>query len=373
MWKFSISFALLLLILLSFSPKCRAQSLPFDSDHWDIHAKESKVVDYLGRKSLYLKGGQATVKGSRFTDGVIEFDMAFSAERGFMGAVWRQQDFDNCENFYVRPHQSGNPDANQYQPVFNGVDSWQLYYGEGYAAPVSYDFNQWVHFKIVVSGKQAEIYIKDMETPALFIPEQKRETKAGAVGLRVGSFAPAYFSNFSYTATDAPPALKSKPKASEAAPSGTVMSWMVSDAFDGKTLAKKYQLAPADKENLKWQKLNSESTGMTNLARLHGVTDTANTVFARLRIHSDREQVKRLRFGFSDEVKAYFNDRLIYGGSDIYRSRDYRFLGTVGLFDELYLPLRKGDNELLLAVTENFGGWGIEAAFDDMDGISLKD
>jgi hypothetical protein len=37
------------------------------------------------------------------------------------------------------------------------------------------------------------------------------------------------------------------------------------------------------------------------------------------------------------------------------------------------LPLKKGDNELWLAVTENFGGWGVKAAFDDMDGISLKD
>ncbi|MFL6230220.1 MAG: hypothetical protein ACJ741_15720 [Pyrinomonadaceae bacterium] len=373
MRKLPLCLLLAALGLLSLSPRCRAQSLSFDSDRWDVHARESKVVDYLGRRSLLLKGGEATLKDSRFMDGVIEFDMAFSPTRTFMGVVWREQDFDNCEHFYIRPHQSGNPDANQYEPVFNGMDSWQLYYGEAYSAPVKYDFDQWVHFKIVVSGRQAEIYIKDMETPALFVAEQKREPKAGVVGLRASSLAPAYYSNFSLTPMDRPPALKGKPKATQPAPAGMVMAWAVSDAFDGKTLEKKYQLAPADTEKLKWQRLGAEATGIANLARLRGVTDAANTVFARLRIHSDREQVKRLRFGFSDAVKAYFNGRLIYGGSDIYASRDYRFLGTVGLFDELYLPLRKGDNELLLAVTENFGGWGVEAAFDEMDGISLKD
>jgi hypothetical protein len=146
-----------LLAVLALSPRCRAQNIPFESDRWDFHAREHQIVDHLGRKSLYLKGGRATIKDSRFTDGIIEFDIAFTPERGFMGAIWRAQDFDNCENFYIRPHQSGNPDANQYQPVFNGVDGWQLYYGEGYAAPVKYDFDQWQHVKIVVSGRQAEI------------------------------------------------------------------------------------------------------------------------------------------------------------------------------------------------------------------------
>jgi hypothetical protein len=45
----------------------------------------------------------------------------------------------------------------------------------------------------------------------------------------------------------------------------------------------------------------------------------------------------------------------------------------VGLFDDLYLPLTKGDNELWMAVTENFGGWGIKAEFENMDAIRIKE
>lgn len=363
--------ALALFSLLLLTVTVHSQTVPLDSARWDI-PKDSKFEEHLGRPSLFLLGGLALVKDSQFIDGIIEFDMASGPERGFQGVVWRVQDFENYEEFYIRPHQSGNPDANQYQPVFNGVDAWQLYYGASYSAPVKYDFNQWTHFKLVISGKNADIYIKDMETPALFISDLKRDPKQGRVGLRVTNFAPAWFSNFSFTpATN--PTLKGKAQPPEPAPAGTVMSWQVSSAFDGKTLEKKYRLAASDKQNFTWNKIGCEAGGIFNLARLTGVQPTKNTVFARLIIQSDREQVKKVRFGFSDEVKAFFNDQLIYGGSDRFSSRDYRFLGTVGLYDELYLPLRKGDNELWLAITEGFGGWGMKAVIEDREGMTIKE
>ena len=358
--------------LLTFSTDSDAQTVPFDSNRWEIRAKEGKVIDHLGRKSLVLQSGYAIVKDSQFTDGIIEFDIALTGERGFMGAMWRVQDAGNFEEFYLRPHQSGNPDANQYQPVFNGLTAWQLYYGEGYGAPVKYDFNQWMHIKLVISGKNAEIYIKDMEKPALFVNEMKREIKSGRVGLSVGNFAPAYYSNFSFTPLNRP-ALKGLAKAPAPTPAGTVMSWAISSVIEGKSLEKKYQLTQTDKQGLSWKKINCESTGLANIATLQGMDGEKNTAFARLIIQSDTEQVKKIKFGFSDGVKVYFNDRLLYGGSDTYTSRDYRFLGTIGYFDELYLPLKKGENELWIAVTETFGGWGLKAMFDEMEGIKIKE
>ncbi len=364
-----VVFSLLATLSVLILPKITyMQTVAFTPELWDIQAKESRVEDHLGRKSFYLKGGIASVKDSKFTDGVIEFDIAMTGERGFMGVVWRMQDTDNYEEFYLRPHQSGNPDANQYQGVFNGVAAWQLYYGEEYSAPVKYAFNEWIHIKIAVAGNNAEIYINDMQTPALFVNELKRETKQGRVGLSVGDFAAAHFANFSFT--DQKPELKGKAKKPEPAPAGTVMAWSVSNPFDEKSLENKYVLTPGDEQKLSWTRLASESTGLTNLARLQGIRN-GNTVFARLKINSDRDQIKKMRFGFSDNVKVYFNRNLIYGGSDIYRSRDYRFLGTLGLWDELYLPLKRGDNELWMAVSENVGGWGIKALFDNQEGIKI--
>jgi hypothetical protein len=128
------------MLMLRLDLPAQSQNIPFDSNRWEIDAKESRVEEYLGRQSLFLKGGLALVKDSKFLNGIIEFDIAFSAERTFVGTIWRVLDKKNYEEFYFRPHQSGNPDANQYTPVFNGLAGWQLYYGEDFAAPVRYRF-----------------------------------------------------------------------------------------------------------------------------------------------------------------------------------------------------------------------------------------
>ena len=108
-----------------------------------------------------------------------------------------------------------------------------------------------------------------------------------------------------------------------------------------------------------------------DLARAHAIKDDKNTVFARVTVIAEKEQIKPLDFGFSDRVKVYFNGQLIYGGNNTYRTRDYRYLGTISFFDQLYLPLKKGENELLMAVSESFGGWGVQARFNDMQGIAF--
>ena len=43
-----------------------------------------------------------------------------------------------------------------------------------------------------------------------------------------------------------------------------------------------------------------------------------------------------MRFGYSDRVRVYLGGRLIYAGNNDYRSRDFRYLGTIGWFDALY-------------------------------------
>lgn len=93
---------------------------------------------------------------------------------------------------------------------------------------------------------------------------------------------------------------------------------------------------------------------------------------ARVTIESQKDQVKALTFGFSDEVSIYLNDNILYSGSDVYGSRDYQFIGTMGYFDTIFIPLKKGKNELWFVVSEYFGGWGVEAKFQDMKGITLK-
>ena len=73
-----------------------------------------------------------------------------------------------------------------------------------------------------------------------------------------------------------------------------------------------------------------------------------------------------------DRIRVYLNNKLLYTGNNNYRSRDYRYLGTIGYFDEIILYLKNGRNVLLLAISEDFGGWGVMAKFPDMVDIELK-
>ncbi len=353
-----------------------AEVVSFDSEKWEIKAKESRIEKHLGRTSLYLKGGKAIVKDSEFSDGIIEYDVAFDGKRGFNGVMWRIRDTHNYEKFYIRSHQSGNPDANQYTPVFNGVSGWQLYYsGNGYGAPYKYPVNKWIHVKIIVSGKQGEVYIEDMEKPLFFINKMKTEYTSGKVGLvvEVPFLAPAYFSNFSYKNIKSPE-LKGKAK-NEATPEGSIMSWEVSTPFLESDLQDKYVLDNNFKKQLSWEKLDSEKNGIINISRIHGIKEKKNSVFAKVIIHSDKKQIKKMNFGFSSRVKVFLNDQLLFSGQDAFRSRDYRFLGTIGFYDDVYLQLNKGTNELWMAVSEDLqfkGGWGYKAKIENRDRINIE-
>ena len=145
---------------------------------------------------------------------------------------------------------------------------------------------------------------------------------------------------------------------------------MVSDTFSEQDLEDATTLTSTMKEDRSWKMLKAEATGITNLARVATLTDEENTVFARIDLNVDQAGVKKFTFGYSDRARVYLNGQLLYSGDNGYRTRDYRYLGTIGHFDHVYLPLNAGNNELWVAVSESFGGWGIQATFEDTEGIS---
>jgi glyoxylase-like metal-dependent hydrolase (beta-lactamase superfamily II) len=337
---------------------------PFDDESWEIDAKEYEIAEYLGQPALKLLGGTALLPDQDVENCLVEFDIATTGDRGFAGLVFRVQDDGNFEHFYIRPHQSGKPDANQYTPVFNGVSGWQLYHGPGYGEPVEYRVDEWMHVKIIFAGSQAKVYI-DSDEPVLHITDLKRGDKGGAIGLQSANFSAVHFANFRMTALANAYAFPPVAEETDAATDGLVTSWQVSDVFDGATLAGTTKLKAAQKDSRSWSQLDAEKTGITNLARVQGLGEGRDTVFARIVVSSDGPAVRELALGYSDVAAVFVNDTLIYKGSNTYMSRDYRYLGTIGLFDRVALPLQEGENEVWIAVSEAFGGWGIMATITD--------
>jgi glyoxylase-like metal-dependent hydrolase (beta-lactamase superfamily II) len=345
-------------------------SVAFDDEQWKIEASEYELVEHLGEPALKIRGGAALLPDLDLPNAMVEFDVAVGEDRGFVGLIFRMQDEENFENFYIRPHQSGNPDANQYQPMFNGSASWQLYHGPEYAVPVEYRYNEWMKVKVVYARDQAEVYI-DSDEPVLRIGELKHDSERGAIGVSTGNFAPAHFANFRYTKLANAYQFPAMHK--EVLPvMGTVSTWQVSDTFDQVVLTDTLMLTDAHTSERSWTTLNAEPTGITNLAQVARPGPGTDTVFARLIVDSDEARQKELAFGYSDKAQVFVNGKLVYKGDNTYRSRDYRYLGTIGLFDTVVLPLGAGRNEVWIAITEAFGGWGIQARFSDLEGIRIS-
>ena len=69
-------------------------------------------------------------------------------------------------------------------------------------------------------------------------------------------------------------------------------------------------------------------------------------LYARTKIESARDQVKKLYIGSSDDVSVFLNGKILYRGRSAQGFRDPGFLGIVNPEnDAVYLPLRKGSNE----------------------------
>jgi hypothetical protein len=78
-------------------------------------------------------------------------------------------------------------------------------------------------------------------------------------------------------------------------------------------------------------------------------------------------QVKKLFIGYSDDVSVFLNGQILFRGRSAQNFRDPAFLGIVNPEDDaVYLPLKKGSNELMLAVSELGGGWGFICRLADL-------
>lgn len=347
----------------------RAQQ-PFDSSAWDISATESRVESYRGRSALLLREGAAWLKGSSFENGTIEFDVAFSNTVAFPGIAFRAVTRTDYELFYLRASLSGKPDATQYTPVFHGLYGWQIYTGPAYNAALQWTFDRWMHVKLVVSGTRAEVFV-DGDTVAQVIPLLRGAQRAGEVGLLVAPGS-ARFANLVVRPASAPRLTGTPPHMRDSTPATIVRSWRVSAPFAESLLAGVTNLAAVPGAGGSWSALDIEERGIANLARLAGNGNGRNTVIAAVTLNAKRAATVRVRFGFSDRVHVFLNGRLLYAGDDGFATRDANFLGTVGLFDELALPLRSGPNELWFAVSETFGGWAITADVPDRTGVGVS-
>jgi hypothetical protein len=355
-------------------------TVPPDSPRWLLEG-EAKPVDYKGRKSLYLNGGGATLKDLEMRDGIIDVDVATPASRGFFGIQFRlSSDDTNSEWVYLRQHKSGLADAMQYTPVLNTGLNWQLYSGPGFIGAVDIPKDEWFHMRLEVAGAQAKLYVKDMEKPVLVINDLKSGIQKGRVALAVLTGA-TYFSNFEVRETPAVP----WERRHSPMPAGAITKWSLSPSYDALARDLERPLSPTEQQAIKWQDVEAEPPGFVAINRYHPSPHPRVTfandfskrldkqpgmkvVYAKTSIVSERDRTAKLYIGYSDDVSVFLNGTILYRGRSAQYFRDPGFLGIVNPEnDAVYLPLKKGRNELLLAISELGGGWGFICRLADME------
>lgn len=335
---------------------------------------EAGIVD--GAPALMMRTGQAVRRDLAFEDGVIEFEYRGTDDRAFLGVTFRVGDDGTGEDVYLRLHKGKQPDALQYTPDFRGRGQWQLWHGPDATAFAGLRPAEWTPVRIEVSGSRAEVTVGAVDSPQLV-------TSALASGRDSGFIA--FWANQPGAGSDAPLTaairnIRVTPRtalAGEAAPPpaaqpGVVRAWGVSSAFSrtGDDVLE----VPRDVVSGQWTVVEARADGLLPLephVERPGAQG-APAVIAALRLEVDRERIARLDLGFSDDASVFLNGRLLYSGRHSFSTNFPRRQGLISLDQaSLYLPLRPGENVLMVVVSEVFGGWGIMGRIADRAGLRV--
>ena len=359
------------------------RALPFSEKTWELEGDRTSIAREGERDVLQIDTGGARMLDARFEDGTIDFDLQVTSRRSFVYAEFRGVAEGELEEVYLRPHKANLPDAIQYAPVWQGRSSWQLYHGPGATAAVGFDPGQWTHVRLIVQGRQAALFVKDMEKPALVVPHLAREPKPGYIGLRgflppdvPGTGPIAKFANVVIrsgpVSFDFAAAAASSPK-TPAASTAPVRSWAVSQAFVPEK--EDVSVLPAAATTGKFTKIDAEPSGLLELHRHVPIPKGSRVTagIARVGIRADASGTYAFDLGFSDIATVFLNGRPIFRGDATYAFDRPRREGLIG-FDQarLYLPLVAGNNDLSILVSDVFGGWGLMGRFLDARGLTIE-
>lgn len=348
------------------SIKINAQEIiKFDSDRWNVI--NGDVTQIQGEVAF---SGTAILKDFEFFNGTIEWDLFTTGQRSYPGIFFRLNENQDYEHFYVRPHKTNglNNDALQYTPAYRNISSWQLFHGEGYTKEVIAPSNTWVHYKIVVKDEQAKVFIDDMVNEVFTIHKLELGKTKGAVAINSPTDGSAYFANFSISSSVNE---HFGERLTKPAISGAIFKWEISQSFNNSSFDHFEYPSSQINNTLEWKKIDADDSGLINLSKnVSRKPGQPTWLYAKTIINSEQEQSKWFSFGYSDYITVFLNGKAIFNGINAFTSRDPSYQGLIGYFDKINLNLNEGENELLLIVGEQFGGWGFmfrENGFEKLD------
>jgi hypothetical protein len=346
---------------------------PMSADSWEFQADKVEFVNYKNKQAIKVQrgGGLVITKDLVFSDGTIEFDAepTEASTAPFVTVYFRFQDKQESECFYLRVGREENHkrnDAAQYAPFVKGVNLWDML--PQYQGPAMINNKDWNHIKLVVSGMQMIVYVNDMTKPCLRIPYLEANSKQGSIA----------FEGFAAFAN-----LVVKPNEVEGlSPAHGIdltdhdanyfRHWMISQP---KPLPLGRELYPDDlpSPETAFDVIEAERNGLINVTRKFGVGER-QYIWLKAKINSTADVKRKIDLGFSDEVWVFINQRTAYVDKNLYlqgmrKTPDGRCSVQNSSFT---IPLKAGENELLIGVANDFYGWGIIARLESLEGIEIS-
>jgi hypothetical protein len=89
---------------------------------------------------------------------------------------------------------------------------------------------------------------------------------------------------------------------------------------------------------------------------------------------SDRKQTKKVDIGWTRELRVFVNGNLVHADKNLFEVEDARKVPDARCSLEngaFTLPLEAGDNEVAVAIANNFFGWGLMLRLADPEGVRL--
>ena len=377
--------AVLAVAVLSLSTSGRAQSdrpsrapavgpiaVPMTAERWQTK-ENAEFLRQLGfyRGLMRLNSGNAVLKDTTFSDGTIEFDVN-TIGRGSPGIAFRQQDDDNFELLYVRPDPAcpAFRACMQYAPQTHGVLLWDLFPQYQTRAPLRE--NGWNHIKMVVSGRRMNVFVNDVPSPTLEVGRLEGDAVTGAVRLQ----GPGTFANMVIT-PDAVDGLSPEPASDPlSADRGVVRHWRLS-SFSALPNGKEATFDDMPGTSPEWKTLSTERNGLVNISREYGrpLSQPSRAVaWLKTTITSDRKQTKRVDIGWTRELWVFVNGKLVYADKNLFEVEGARKFPDARCSLEnggAMLPLEPGENEIAVALANDFFGWGMVLRVTDPEGVRL--
>ena len=154
----------------------------------DVRSGGGELVTWQGRQALRLDGGLALIPGADLENASVQVWIGSDCP-AYPGVAFRIADVANYELAYAVPHASGLWDAIQYDPVFHGSNTWQVYHGPGFQKEALVPIGRWFRFDLSFRGSKATVSV-DGQAPLVVTP-LARSAVPGLLGL--WTYRPAYF------------------------------------------------------------------------------------------------------------------------------------------------------------------------------------